>query len=86
MVSKQADRMLWGMNFASQKMKADLFDYESDRKKYVEEKLVQWTNPKWRSKEEDEEESRKLNQQAVAFVLGMVVLPLASFVAYLELR
>lgn len=86
MVSKQADRMLWGMNFASQKMKADLFDYENDRKKYVEEKLVQWTNPKWRSKEEDEEESRKLNQQAVAFVLGMVVLPLASFVAYLELR
>ena len=85
MVSKQAERMLWGMTTASKKMKADLFDYESDRRKYTEDALEKWVNPKWRSREEDDEEAKKLNEQAIMFVFGLVVLPLMSFVAYLNI-
>jgi len=85
MVSKQAERMLWGMTTASKKMKADLFDYESDRRKYTEDALEKWVNPKWRSREEDDEEAKKLNEQAIIFVFGLVFLPLMSFVAYLNI-
>ena len=85
MVSKQAERMLWGMTTASKKMKADLFDYESDRRKYTEDALEKWVNPKWRSREEDDEEAKKLNEQAIMFVFGLVFLPLMSFVAYLNI-
>ncbi len=42
-------------------------------------------NPKWRSMEEDEEEAKKLNEQAIAFAFGLVVLPLMSFVVYLNI-
>ena len=84
-VSKQAERMLWGMTTASKKMKSDLFDYESDRRKFTEDALEKWVNPKWRSMEEDEEEAKKLNEQAIAFAFGLVVLPLMSFVAYLNI-
>ena len=84
-VSKQAERMLWGMTTASKKMKSDLFDYESDRRKFTEDALEKWVNPKWRSMEEDEEEAKKLNEQAIAFAFGLVVLPLMSFVVYLNI-
>lgn len=85
LVSKQAERMLWGMTTASKKMKADLFDYESDRRKFTEDALEKWVNPKWRSREEDVEEAKKLNEQAIMFVFGLVVLPLISFIAYLNI-
>ena len=85
LVSKQAERMLWGMTTASKKMKADLFDYESDRRKFTEDALEKWVNPKWRSREEDDEEAKKLNEQAIMFVFGLVVLPLISFIAYLNI-
>ena len=85
LVSKQAERMLWGMTTASKKMKADLFDYESDRRKFTEDALEKWVNPKWRSREEDDEEAKKLNEQAIIFVFGLVVLPLISFIAYLNI-
>ena len=84
-VSKQAERMLWGMTTASKKMKSDLFDYESDRRKFTEDALEKWVNPKWRSMEEDEEEAKKLNEQAIAFAFGLVSLPLMSFVVYLNI-
>ena len=85
LVSKQAERMLWGMTTASKKMKADLFDYESDRRKFTEDALEKWVNPKWRSREEDVEEAKKLNEQAIMFVFGLVGLPLISFIAYLNI-
>tara|TARA_B110000483_G_scaffold209677_1_gene256152 strand:- start:7098 stop:8657 length:1560 start_codon:yes stop_codon:yes gene_type:complete len=85
LVSKQAERMLWGMTTASKKMKADLFDYESDRRKFTEDALEKWVNPKWRSREEDDEEAKKLNEQAIMFVFGLVGLPLISFIAYLNI-
>ena len=85
LLSKQAERMLWGMTTASKKMKADLFDYESDRRKFTEDALEKWVNPKWRSREEDVEEAKKLNEQAIMFVFGLVVLPLISFIAYLNI-
>ena len=84
-VSKQAGRMLWGMTTASKTMKADLFDYESDRRKYTEEQLARWTNPKFVGTI-NEEDAKELNQQAITYAFGLIILPLTSFAAYVQLR
>ena len=84
-VSKQADRMLWGMTTASKKIKADLFDYESDRMRFTEEQLAKWTNPKFAGTV-NEQGTKKLNQQAITYAFGLIILPLVSFAAYTQLR
>ena len=76
--------MLWGMTTASKKMKSDLFDYESDRRKFTEDALEKWVNPKWRSMEEDEEEAKaERTSDCVCVRVGSFAL--MSFVVYLNI-
>ena len=84
-VSKQADRMLWGMTTASKKMKADLFDYmDAAKLDAYDEYLIKMANEKFAG-EIDEEEVRELNTQAVVAMLALFGTP-ALFLAYLTMQ
>ena len=55
-VSKQADRMVWGMTTASKKMKADLFDYmDSAKLDAYDEYLIKMANEKFAGEIDEEE-------------------------------
>lgn len=82
-VSKQADRMVWGMTTASKKMKADLFDYmDSAKLDAYDEYLIKMANEKFAG-EIDEEEVRELNNQAIATLAVLFGTPLLFF-AYIS--
>jgi len=82
-VSKQADRMVWGMTTASKKMKADLFDYmDSAKLDAYDEYLIRMANEKFAG-EIDEEEVRALNNQAIATLVVLFGTPLLFF-AYIS--
>ena len=76
-VSKQADRMIWGMTTASTKMKADQFDYDAIKDKY-DPFLIKMTNEKkeWKIETNPEEEER-LERVTGATVLAVFAVPLA---------
>jgi hypothetical protein len=83
-VSKQADRMVWGMTTASRKMKADLFDYmDAAKLDAYDEYLIKMANEKFAG-EIDEEEVKELNAQAVATMAVLFGAPALLF-AYLTL-
>lgn len=83
-VSKQADRMVWGMTTASRKMKADLFDYmDAAKLDAYDEYLIKMANEKFAG-EIDEEEVKELNAQAVATMVVLFGAPALLF-AYLTL-
>jgi len=82
-VSKQADRMVWGMTTATKKMKADLFDYmDSAKLDAYDEYLIRMANEKFAG-EIDEEEVRALNNQAIATLVVLFGTPLLFF-AYIS--
>ena len=83
-VSKQADRMVWGMTTASRKMKADLFDYmDAAKLDAYDQYLIRMANEKFAG-EIDEEEVRALNTQAVV-TMGVLFGTPILFFAYLYL-
>jgi len=83
-VSKQADRMVWGMTTASRKMKADLFDYmDAAKLDAYDEYLIKMANEKFAG-EIDEEEVKELNAQAIATMAVLFGAPALLF-AYLTL-
>lgn len=83
-VSKQADRMVWGMTTASRKMKADLFDYmDAAKLDAYDEYLIKMANEKFAG-EINEEEVKELNAQAVATMAVLFGAPALLF-AYLTL-
>ena len=84
-ISKQADRMMWGMTTASQKMKADLFDYmDAAKLDAYDEYLIKMANEKFAG-EIDEEEVKRLNTQAVLTMIVLFGTP-AIFLAYLTMQ
>ena len=81
-VSKQADRMIWGMTTASKKMKSDLFDYmDAAKLDAYDEYLIKMANEKFAG-EIDEEEVKALNTQAMLTMVGLFGTPMLLF-AYL---
>ena len=83
-VSKQADRMVWGMTTASRKMKADLFDYmDAAKLDAYDEYLIKMANEKFAG-EINEEEVKELNAQAIATMAVLFGAPALLF-AYLTL-
>jgi tetratricopeptide (TPR) repeat protein len=81
-VSKQADRMIWGMTTASKKMKSDLFDYmDAAKLDAYDEYLIKMANEKFAG-EIDEEEVKALNTQAMLTMVGLFGAPMLLF-AYL---
>lgn len=84
-VSKQADRMIWGMTTASTKMKADQFDYDAIKDTY-DPFLIKMTTERqdWKIEADPEEEAAlaRVTQLAVAAVMAVPV----AFGAFLALR
>jgi len=76
-VSKDADRMIWGMTKARDFMKADQFDYDAIKDKY-DPFLIKMTNEKkeWKIETNPEEEER-LERVTGATVLAVFAVPLA---------
>ena len=75
-VSKQADRMIWGMTTASTKMKADQFDYDAIKDKY-DPFLIKMTTERqdWKIETDPEEEETlaKITYGAIAAVMAIPV-------------
>jgi tetratricopeptide (TPR) repeat protein len=75
-VSKQADRMVWGMTTASRKMKSDLFDYiDAAKLDAYDEYLIKMANNKFGG-DIDEEEERQLQSTAVSTMVVLFGAPL----------
>ena len=76
-MSKDADRMIWGMTKARDFMKADQFDYDAIKDKY-DPFLIKMTNEKkeWKIETNPEEEER-LERVTGATVLAVFAVPLA---------
>ena len=75
-VSKQADRMIWGMTTASTKMKADQFDYDAIKDKY-DPFLIKMTTERqdWKIETDPEEEAAlaRVTAGAIAAVMAIPV-------------
>lgn len=75
-VSKQADRMIWGMTTASAKMKADQFDYDAIKDKY-DPFLIKMTTERqdWKIETDPEEEAAlaRVTAGAIAAVMAIPV-------------
>ena len=75
-VSKQADRMIWGMTTASTKMKADQFDYDAIKDTY-DPFLIKMTTERqdWKIETDPEEEAAlaRVTYGAVAAVMAIPV-------------
>jgi hypothetical protein len=75
-VSKQADRMIWGMTTASTKMKADQFDYDAIKDTY-DPFLIKMTTERqdWKIETDPEEEETlaKITYGAIAAVMAIPV-------------
>lgn len=75
-VSKQADRMIWGMTTASKKMKADQFDYDAIKDTY-DPFLIKMTTERqdWKIETDPEEEATlaKITYGAIAAVMAIPV-------------
>lgn len=81
-VSKQSDRMIWGMTTASRKMKSDLFDYmDAAKLDAYDEYLIKMANNKF-SGDIDEEEEKQLRSTAITTMAVLFGTPLV-FLAYL---
>lgn len=76
-VSKQADRMIWGMTSASKMMKADQFDYDGVKDKY-DPFLIKMTTERqdWKI-QTDPEEEEALQKMTVGSVALVFAIPLA---------
>ena len=76
-VSKQADRMIWGMTSASKMMKADQFDYDGVKDRY-DPFLIKMTTERqdWKI-QSDPEEEEALQKMTVGSIAPSSAIPLA---------